>query len=82
MPRPVLPKGFKVSGIHAGIKRFNKDLGLIFSESPCKSVGMFTKNKIKAAPVIVTRENLAKGEGIKAVIINSGNANCAQAGRV
>ncbi len=77
MPRPVLPKGFKVSGIHAGIKRFNKDLGLIFSESPCKSVGMFTKNKIKAAPVIVTRENLAKGEGIKAVIINSGNANCA-----
>lgn len=75
MARWALPKGFKVSGIHCGIKRFNKDLGLIYSQKVCKSAGMFTKNKVKAAPVILTKEILSKNENIHAVIINSGNAN-------
>lgn len=76
MSRHVLPKGFVVSGLHCGVKKFNKDIGLIYSRFPCKAVGVFTKNKIKAAPILVTREILSKGESIYAVIINSGNANC------
>lgn len=76
MNKYILPKGFLASGVHCGIKRFNKDLGLIFSKFPCKAVGMFTRNKIKAAPILVTKEILNKGKPIYAVVINSGNANC------
>jgi len=72
----ILPKGFKVSGIHCGIKKRNKDLALIYSESPCKAAGVFTKNRVKAAPVLITKKILSNGNPIHAVIINSGNANC------
>lgn len=75
MSRNTLPKGFLASGVHCGIKRFNKDLGLIYSKFPCRAAGVFTRNKIKAAPILVTKEILAKSEPIHAVIINSGNAN-------
>ncbi len=71
-----LPKGFLASAVHCGIKRFKKDLVLIYSRTGCKAAGVFTKNKVKAAPVIVSREILKKGKPIKAIIINSGNANC------
>jgi len=76
MSRYVLPKGFLVNGTHCGIKRFNKDLGIIYSESPCKAAGVFTKNKVKAAPLLVSKEILSSGEPVHAVIVNSGNANC------
>ena len=76
MSRYILPKGFLASGVHCGIKRFNKDLGLIYSKFPCKAVGVFTKNKVKAAPVLVTKQILNKGKPIHAVVISSGNANC------
>ncbi|MFH1593110.1 MAG: bifunctional glutamate N-acetyltransferase/amino-acid acetyltransferase ArgJ [Candidatus Omnitrophota bacterium] len=71
-----LPKGFLASGIHCGIKRFKKDLALIYSKSGCKAVGVFTKNKVKAAPLVVSRSILKKGGPIRAVVVNSGNANC------
>lgn len=76
MAKYYLPKGFKVSGVHCGIKRFNRDLGLIYSNAGCRAIGVFTRNKIKAAPVIVSKDILAKGEPIHAIIVNSGNANC------
>jgi len=76
MAKQVLPKGFLVSGVYCGIKRFNKDLGLIYSPFACKAAGVFTKNKVKAAPVIVAKETLNKGKPIHAVVVNSGNANC------
>jgi len=72
----VLPKGFLASGTHCGIKRFKKDLALIYSKAGCKAVGVFTKNKVKAAPLVVSKEILSKGEPIRALIVNSGNANC------
>jgi len=72
----ILPKGFFAGGIHCGIKRFKKDLAIIYSKAGCRAVGIFTKNKIKAAPLIVSKAILKKGEPIRAVIINSGNANC------
>jgi glutamate N-acetyltransferase/amino-acid N-acetyltransferase len=70
------PRGFKAAGIAAGVKASgNKDLALIFSETPCSAAGVFTLNRVKAAPVFVTQEHLADG-GAQAVIVNSGNANC------
>ena len=74
------PKGFLVSGTHVGVKPSNKshpDLAIISSEKPCSAAAVFTKNKFQAAPVTVSRKTLQKrsGEGIKAIIINSGCAN-------
>lgn len=76
MPRYFLPKGFAASGVHCGIKRFSKDLALLKSDTGCKAAAVFTKNKIKAAPVIVTKEVLSRKKPIHAIVINSGNANC------
>ena len=68
--------GFKASGIAAGIKKTEqKDLGLIFSEKPATAVGVFTKNRVKAAPVLLDKEKIASGK-CQAIIANSGNANC------
>ena len=70
------PNGFLANGVHVGVRKNpNKlDLALIFSEVPCVSAGVFTTNKAKAAPVIVTQEKLKK-DSVQAIIINSGNAN-------
>ena len=69
------PKGFLAAGIHSGIKQTKQlDLALVSSEFPGPIAGVFTKNTIPAAPVILDRHHLKKGVG-QAVIINSGNAN-------
>lgn len=70
------PKGFKAAGIHSGItkKPDKKDLALIYSEKICGAAGVYTKNKVKAAPIIVTKANLEDNTA-QAVICNSGNAN-------
>ena len=69
-------KGFAFAGIHAGIKKNgNKDLGLIFCEKPAAAAAMFTRNKVKAAPVILGQQVMEKGV-CQAVLVNSGNANC------
>ncbi|MFH1238632.1 MAG: bifunctional ornithine acetyltransferase/N-acetylglutamate synthase, partial [bacterium] len=57
-----LPKGFLAAGINCGISKGAKeDLGLIYSEVPAVAVGVFTKNEVKAAPVLVSRHNLGDG---------------------
>jgi len=67
--------GFKFSGISAGIKNDSiKDLGLIFADQPCSAAAVFTKNCVKAAPVLVCAEK-TKNNSIQAVLVNSGNAN-------
>jgi glutamate N-acetyltransferase / amino-acid N-acetyltransferase len=79
-PGPVfLPKGFKFSAIKAGIKVSGKpDLGLIVTDPKTTAAALFTRNLVVAAPVEVGRDSLTKGKGrIRAVIVNSGNANCA-----
>ncbi|MEW6087563.1 MAG: bifunctional glutamate N-acetyltransferase/amino-acid acetyltransferase ArgJ [bacterium] len=69
------PCGFLANGIHCGIKHDGKkDLCLIFSETAATAAGVFTKNKVKAAPVTISREQL-KNNRISAIVINSGNAN-------
>ena len=69
-------QGFKFSGIAAGLKKNGgKDLGVIYSETPAKVAGIFTRNQIKAAPVLLDMQRIASGT-CQAVIVNSGNANC------
>ena len=70
------PKGFLASGIHCGLKKNKemKDLALIYSEVPCKAAGVFTSNKVKGAPIYISKEHLSNKKA-QAVIINSGNAN-------
>jgi len=70
------PKGFFAGGIRCGIKESSqkKDLALIYSHQLCSAAAMFTQNKVKAASVQVTQENVADGN-LRAVIANSGNAN-------
>ncbi len=67
------PKGFSASGIHAGIKKAKKDMAVIMSEKLCSAAGCFTTNKVKAAPVIYDMKTVKNP--IKAVVVNSGNAN-------
>ena len=68
-------KGFKFSGISAGIKKGNeKDLALIYSDTPLSAAAVFTTSRVKAAPVLLDMERIKIGRA-RAVIINSGNAN-------
>jgi glutamate N-acetyltransferase / amino-acid N-acetyltransferase len=72
----IMCPGFEAAGIAAGLKKKNKkDLGLIFSKVPANVAGMFTRNRVKAAPVILDRERIKSGV-CQAIIVNSGNANC------
>ncbi|BBX44665.1 bifunctional glutamate N-acetyltransferase/amino-acid acetyltransferase ArgJ [Mycobacterium cookii] len=70
------PAGFRAAGIAAGIKASGKlDLALVFNEGPDHAAaGVFTRNQVKAAPVLWTCQVLADGR-LRAVILNSGGAN-------
>ena len=69
-------QGFKFAGVASGLKKNGqKDLGLIYSETPAKVAGVFTRNQIKAAPVLLDMQRITSGT-CQAVIVNSGNANC------
>ncbi len=69
-------KGFQAAGVHAGLKKNgDRDLGLIYSKTPATVAGVFTQNRIKAAPVLITQKRIQTGLA-NAVIVNSGNANC------
>lgn len=69
-----LPKGFLLSAVHCGIKKKKLDLGLIYAQEFCKVVGTFTANVNPAYSVTFCKENINKP--IKAILVNSGNANC------
>ncbi|MBU1087949.1 MAG: bifunctional glutamate N-acetyltransferase/amino-acid acetyltransferase ArgJ [Candidatus Omnitrophica bacterium] len=69
------PLGFKTNAINCGIKNNKLDLALIYSIVKAKAAGVFTANKVKAAPVLLDIANL-KDNAAQAIIVNSGNANC------
>lgn len=73
-------KGYKASGVHCGIRRnqTKKDLALIVSDKRAVTCAVYTKNLVKGAPLLVTKENIADGYA-QAVICNSGNANTCNA---
>lgn len=67
--------GFRAAGIAAGIKKKNqKDLALVYSEVPAVAAGVFTANRVKAAPVLLSMERIKSGAK-RAVLVNSGCAN-------
>lgn len=68
-------KGYQFSAVEAAIKKpGRKDLALIFSEVPATAWAVFTTNKVKAAPLLLSAEHIQQGK-CQAVIVNSGNAN-------
>jgi len=68
-------KGFRFSAVEASIKKAGRlDLGLIFSETPAAVAAVYTTNKVKAAPVVISMERSRSG-GAQALVVNSGNAN-------
>ena len=73
-------KGFTANGVHCGIRknRTKRDLALIYSECPANTAAVYTTNKVKGAPLTVTKNNIADGYA-QAVICNSGNANTCNA---
>ncbi|HAM41848.1 MAG: bifunctional ornithine acetyltransferase/N-acetylglutamate synthase [Omnitrophica WOR_2 bacterium RIFCSPLOWO2_02_FULL_63_16] len=69
-------KGFKAAGVSAGIKRNRKpDLALVVCARPVTAAGVFTRNRVQAAPVVISKARLRRGRA-QAVLINSGCANC------
>ena len=76
-------QGFRAAGIHVGVKThatWKKDLALIVSDVDCAAAAVFTKNVVKAAPILVDKAHLIDGKA-RAIVANSGNANaCAPQG--
>ncbi len=69
-------KGFMANGLNAGIKNnVKKDMALVYSEKPCVAAGVFTTNKVKAAPVKWDYNVVHNSPYAQAVVVNSGVAN-------
>lgn len=70
------PKGFLAHGVHCGIRKnkTKKDLALIVSTTKASGAAIYTQNKVKGAPIIITKQHLEDGYA-KAMLCNSGNAN-------
>ena len=69
------PKGFLAGAVYAGIKNKAEDcldLGILSSEVPCTAVAVFTKNRIKAAPVVLSQQKLQDGRARPATSIRNG----------
>jgi glutamate N-acetyltransferase/amino-acid N-acetyltransferase len=68
--------GFRFSGVESGIKkRGGLDLGLVLTESPIAVAGMFTRNLVRAAPLVICERRVSAHGTVRAVLVNSGNAN-------
>lgn len=70
------PQGFKAGGLHCGLKKTTRhDLGAIVCDVPAAAAGVYTTNVFQAAPLQVTRESIGSDGLLRAVLVNSGNAN-------
>jgi glutamate N-acetyltransferase / amino-acid N-acetyltransferase len=69
------PRGFVAGAAAAAVKYTGRlDLGMLYSEKPCASAAVFTRNKVKAAPILISMKNMENGKA-RAVVVNSGCAN-------
>jgi glutamate N-acetyltransferase/amino-acid N-acetyltransferase len=76
-----LPKGFSAASAAAGLKPSGApDVGLLVSDRPANAVGVFTANRVRAAPVAVSRRHLRTGRA-RAIVVNAGNANACTGSR-
>ncbi|WP_373823156.1 bifunctional glutamate N-acetyltransferase/amino-acid acetyltransferase ArgJ [Streptococcus ferus] len=69
------PLGFSADGLHAGFKKKKLDFGWIVSEVPASVAGVYTTNKVIAAPLLVTKASVQKEGKMQAIVVNSGVAN-------
>lgn len=69
------PLGFSADGLHAGFKKKKLDFGWIVSEVPASVAGVYTTNKVIAAPLLVTKASIQKNQKLQAIVVNSGVAN-------
>lgn len=72
------PEGFSAGAVYAGIKKKSRDaldLSVLYSKTTCTAAGLFTTNKVKAAPVTLDQHNLEKTGKARAIIANAGCAN-------
>lgn len=75
-------QGFTANGLNCGINpdKNKNDLGMVYSGTACSAAAVYTQNKVKGAPILVTRKHLEKTNGIaRAIIVNSKNANTCNA---
>ncbi|MGC2163041.1 MAG: bifunctional glutamate N-acetyltransferase/amino-acid acetyltransferase ArgJ [Silvibacterium sp.] len=79
LPEDALPHGFRFAAVKAGLKLSgNPDFAVAVADQPASAAVMFTANRVKAAPLTVGAENLARSSGkVRVVVVNAGNANCA-----
>jgi glutamate N-acetyltransferase / amino-acid N-acetyltransferase len=68
-------RGVRAAGVHCGVKRVKPDLALIRASGPSPVAGVFTTNRVKAAPILWCQRLLHQGSRLSAIVINSGNAN-------
>jgi len=78
-PLNAVPRGFRFAATNCGLRKApNLDLGLMIADEDATAAGVFTQNLVQAAPVVLCRRHLRKaGSHMRAVIVNSRNANCA-----
>ena len=77
----MIVEGFQAAGLAAGIKKHGGlDLALIVADGPAQAAGVFTKNRVKAAPVLLCQRRLRSGQA-RAILVNSGNANACNGSR-
>lgn len=69
------PLGFSADGLHAGFKKKKLDFGWIVSEVPASVAGVYTTNKVIAAPLLATKASIQKSQKLQAIVVNSGVAN-------
>ncbi len=69
------PKGYRASGVWCGIKKKSLDMTVLFSDVPAQAAGAFTRNIVRAAPVEWDSRIITSGKPVRAVVVNSGNAN-------
>lgn len=75
-------EGFLAAGVAAGVKASGGlDVALIAGDSDLVAAAVFTRNRAQAAPVLLSKEHLAKGKAMRAVVLNSGCANAATGDR-
>ena len=67
-------RGMQASGVFAGVRKTKNDIAVVFSEVPAVGAGVYTSNRVKAAPVQVCMDHVGRG-AIQAIAVVSGNAN-------
>jgi glutamate N-acetyltransferase/amino-acid N-acetyltransferase len=75
----MLPQGYRFAAAYAGIRKVAQDdVALMVSDTPAAAAAVFTRNRVKAAPLVLSAKHLAASKGVcRAIVVNAGNANCA-----